>query len=515
MKTGFASCAKYFAISSLLIGTLSAGAQQTPTVILPTSATAPNGIAPNGIGATPSELLFSEPYCVYSGISQPRAILSATNLAANGATWKADVGSTSIPIPDNGCAENYFVISPGLGGFPAGSVYATNPSGATKQDVIYKDGGPFGTAGTFVTDNFPGHAGITFDTVGTFGYALIVTTPNAVYGFGPSGGTPLFTIPAPSSTSLLESSTVAPISNVACSGCLYVTSDEETAPGGEIYTVASSSSPLVPLTAVPGPGVEPENILFVTPQVCTYGNTNFAYFVSAYAAGGDIDHYPSTSGALLAFTQTQLQGYLGQALIPMETNGPIFAFNPSTKGFSTFSTPVPIPATNPSQYQLEGATMVTCAPATGCPATQGFWKHHAMATPTMSIAGISYTNAELVSILDTAPKGGDATLILVHQLIAALANEAAGAKTGVIEDGVNVDLAITEANSLLETGLPQAGFPGSNPAGVVFPINLHNSTGTFVQSGSTLGGYFTTLSNVLNDYNSAVGLNCSEGAGLK
>jgi hypothetical protein len=191
----------------------------------------------------------------------------------------------------------------------------------------------------------------------------------------------------------------------------------------------------------------------------------------------------------------------------------ILAFDPSALTFTTFSTPT---TSSGAGFQLEGNTLVACAPQTGgCPATQGYWKHHAMATPTLTIGGVTYTDAQLVNILNTAPKGGDATLILVHQLIAAMANEAAGAKhIGIMEDGVLVDTAIANAQLLLSSGLPQTGFPGSNPPGAVFPINLHNATGTFVQSGTTLGGYFITLSNILDDYNSAVGLNCSEASGL-
>jgi hypothetical protein len=49
--------------------------------------------------------------------------------------------------------------------------------------------------------------------------------------------------------------------------------------------------------------------------------------------------------------------------------------------------------------------------------------------------------------------------------------------------------------------------PGSNPVGVVFP-------GMFVEAGTILGGYFTTLAGVLDAYNSAVGLKCSEASGL-
>ena len=74
-----------------------------------------------------------------------------------------------------------------------------------------------------------------------------------------------------------------------------------------------------------------------------------------------------------------------------------------------------------------------------------------------------------------------------------MANEAAGAKhAGISEDGMSVDTAIATANALLTT----------------------NGDTTFVASSSTLGQQYTTLANVLNDYNSAVGLNCSEASGL-
>jgi hypothetical protein len=508
MKTGFTTLAKYFAASVLLIGTFSTLAQQ-PTVILPTTASAPNGIAPNGIGATTNELLFSEPYCVVPGTSQPRGIYSVTGLTPSGSVLNGTVTKT-VTITDNGCAENYFIISPGLGGFPANSVYSTNPSGAA-TDEVDKDGSFF-IGG--IADSAPGHAGITFDSVGSFSYALIVTTPNAVYGFN-SAGAPLFTYPSPGSTEFLETATVAPLSNVACPGCLYITTTTGTV--GGIYTVpafaATGTNPTWVAT-VPS-GAEPEGILFITPQVCTLNGTNLSYFVSGYASGGQRDTWPSTSGALLGYTQAQLASYVGQALIPIEGDGTIRAFNPNTNAFTVFSTPTPIPAATPALYQLEGASLVACAPATGCPATQGYWKHHPFATSTLIIGGVTYTDAELVNILNTAPKGGNATLVLMHQLIAALANEAAGAQhVGVVELGVNVDAAITEAESLLISGIPQTGFPGTNPPGVVFPIDLHNSTGTFVSSGTTLGGYFTTLSNVLDAYNSAIGLNCQEASGL-
>jgi hypothetical protein len=305
-----------------------------------------------------------------------------------------------------------------------------------------------------------------------------------------------------------------------CGGCLYVTSTD---PGsnGQIYTAKPGDTTLTLVATAPGASgteAEPEGILFVPPLACTLTNTGLAYFVSAYASDGQIDDPFSTSGALLGYTPAQLTGLSGKALIPFEGDqsnpGVIFSFDPGTNTFSPFSAPA---SPTGAPYQLEGASMTACTPAAGgCPATQGYWKHHAMATSTLILGSVSYTDAELVTLLDTAPKGGDATLILVHQLIAALANEAAGAKhLGVTELGVSVDTAIADAQLLLTSPLPVGGFTGASPAGVVYPINLHNSSSTwFVQSGTTLGGYFTTLSNVLDAYNSAVGLNCSEGSGL-
>jgi len=503
------------AAAVVLMGT--AAAQQTPIIIQP------NGIAANGIGATTNQLLFSQPFG--TAAPQQRGIYSVTNISATGPVRTASVAKT-ISLPTTRNAENYFYISPGLGGFPAGSVYATNPSTAS-TDAVFKDGSLFING---IPDSNPGHAGITFDTGGTFGNALIVTTSSGVFGFN-SAGVLLFAYPAPSNF-LLESSTVAPLSNAACPGCLYLTAEsvaasvgQLNAPNGAIYVIRPNTpSGTAPTFIATAPGLEPENILFVTPQLCTLSGTNFSYFVSAYAAGAQIDTNDPTSGALLAYTQAQVETAIGQALVPFEGTpsapAKIYAFNPMTNSFSLFSTPIPNPPASPAAYQLEGASLVACGPATGCPATQGYWKHHAFAasmftTGKVTIGGVQYTAAQLVDILNTPPAGGNAALILMHQLIAARANIAAGARiAGVVENGVNVELAIAQAETLLQFGLPQPGFPGTNPSGTQFPVNFNASSGNFVPASSTLGGYLTTLANVLDAYNSAVGLNCLEGTGL-
>lgn len=76
----------------------------------------------------------------------------------------------------------------------------------------------------------------------------------------------------------------------------------------------------------------------------------------------------------------------------------------------------------------------------GCTLTQGYWKNHEEHWPTdgLTIGYEAYTRAQLLALLRT-PTRGDASLILGHQLIAALLNEAAGAGspdfTAASEDG--------------------------------------------------------------------------------
>lgn len=495
MKTGLTTFAKCFVTGAMLVGTLSVLAQ--PTLIQ----TATGGIAPNGMGVTTSELLFSQPYC--DGV-QPRGVYQANQPFVPGGTGVVDATMTKLfGLPaQTGCSasaggENNFVISSGLGGFPLNTVYSTSPGSiAGTADVyanaaIFKSGVPDSVAGNY--------AGITLDTTGKFSNALIVTTADAVFGYN-SLGTQVFKYPTPGSGVQLQQSSVAPLSNT-CSGCLYIVGSAFDGTSGAIYLVHPGAPNLtVPtlLTAIPaGYGRGPEGLTFVTPTVCTLNGTNFSYFVAGYASGGQMQSGTATNGALLAYTQAQVTPFAGMALMPIElgpndSGGSILAFDPGSLAFSTFSTPV-VPVTS-APFQLEVGTLVACAPqAGGCPATQGYWKKHAMATPTLTIGGITYTDAQLVNILDTAPKGGDATLILLHQLIAALANEAAGARhAGVIEDGVSVDTAIAEAQALLTA----------------------NGNTTFVAASSTLGQEYTTLSTILDDYNSAVGLNCNEGSGL-
>ncbi len=72
-----------------------------------------------------------------------------------------------------------------------------------------------------------------------------------------------------------------------------------------------------------------------------------------------------------------------------------------------------------------------------CLWTHGFWKNHPSAWPvsTLMLGSVSYTQAELLSILNT-PAQGNGLIFLAHQLIATKLNIAAGASGAAIASTV-------------------------------------------------------------------------------
>jgi len=116
---------------------------------------------PIGVAATPTQLLTSLNGCT-----------TVDMISVNGGV------STFATLPSpgalaSGICESYLAISPGLGGFPTGYVYVT------QGNRIYQTPPTGGTVTLFTTlpavpsDN--SHSGITFDSVGTFGNAMIVS----------------------------------------------------------------------------------------------------------------------------------------------------------------------------------------------------------------------------------------------------------------------------------------------------------------------------------------------------
>jgi hypothetical protein len=126
------------------------------------------------------------------------------------------------------------------------------------------------------------------------------------------------------------------------------------------------------------------------------------------------------------------------------------------------------------------ATAVT---TNACPLTQGFWKNHfpgswpaSVISGGLTIGTNTYTAAQLEANLQRNPSGGNALVILSHQLITALIDIANGS------DSTPIAATITAA---------QAAIGGLD-------INTQ-----FVAAGSSLGQQMTALADTLDSYNNS------------
>ncbi|HLG97639.1 MAG TPA: hypothetical protein VKX49_15095 [Bryobacteraceae bacterium] len=478
-----------------------------PTIISPTSTpyTLANGIAPNGIAADGTGVFFTQPYA--DGL-QPRGIYSIT--VPGGAV--TSVGS--IPTVGGITAENGIAIAPAgsAAGFTAGDKFAAGVSSTNNsKDAVYKNG-----SSTPFIDGIPAslsshQSGLGFDTVGTFHGALILTS-DTIISLYDSTATLLATYTGPTGF-VLQASTVAPLTYAACPGCLFVTAmpagniNISTPSGdGKILTVApkapsgSAAALFATTTGIP----EPESIHFITADTLNCSVGGFSYFAAGYATGSQFNNPASSSGAILAWTPAQLSPFVGHYLLQNEefTNLPGAIYVDA--GLNTQSVFYMTPSRT-TGYQLEDTAIVQCQPAAGgCPATQGFW-HLAKHWPTVSasvdgitynatkktltIGGVTYTQSELLAILPSGPLHPGAVGNALSQFIAAALNLIAGAQPSTI------DSTIIAINTAL--------------TGVTF------TNGTSLTLPSTVQTLLLNSLTALDNYNSAVGLNCTEGAGLK
>jgi hypothetical protein len=91
-----------------------------------------------------------------------------------------------------------------------------------------------------------------------------------------------------------------------------------------------------------------------------------------------------------------------------------------------------------------------------CTFTQGYWKNHPEAWPVSSLylGTTKYEKAALIEIFNTPPTG-NAQIILAHQLIAALLNQAKGADTS------SITAVLSGAKTLFTNYRYGTGFPDS------------------------------------------------------
>ncbi|WP_437732820.1 hypothetical protein [Sorangium sp. So ce1335] len=107
----------------------------------------------------------------------------------------------------------------------------------------------------------------------------------------------------------------------------------------------------------------------------------------------------------------------------------------------------------------------------GCTLTQGYWKNHEESWPvsSLTIGGVEYSQEELLEIFRTAPKG-DKSLILGHQLIAALLNVASGASDADL-GGALADAEAWMAASKDADGRLPYGVKGGSAADAAVSLN--------------------------------------------
>ncbi|WP_434043655.1 MULTISPECIES: hypothetical protein [Sorangium] len=153
----------------------------------------------------------------------------------------------------------------------------------------------------------------------------------------------------------------------------------------------------------------------------------------------------------------------------------------------------------------EGSGNVVATPPTsegdGCTLTQGYWKNHEESWPvsSLTIGGVAYSQEELLELFRTPPKG-DASLIVGHQLIAALLNVASGASDAALGGALADAEAWMAANKDADGRLPYGVKRGSaadaavSLSGALADFNEggigpgHCDDGPSSGSGSTGGG---------------------------
>jgi hypothetical protein len=473
-----------------------------------------------GVAATESQLLFTQPFCSTDALGTlpvARGVYSV-NTTTGAASLYASIPTPSTTISGLFCAEMYIAIAQigNLGSFAAGSAYVTQGPAIY---VVPPGGGaatPMTITGAPLVAPF-GHSGIGFDLNG---HNLIYTSAFGVW-MVTSAGVATKVAPGinPSAPVLIESP------SVSASGVLYVTGEDETDPPGAgrgplsgLYFLTGGV-----LTAIPGgatasgPTQSPESINFVPSAPCSLTIKGVAY-------GAFLSVFSQTTVGLLQPTTSVIDGFLF-SLISAQTGKGFETFEyAGTSGFATgqdikIYDPVADAFTPFADVpnQLEGFNLVTCGvpppppppPGTGCPATQGFW-HKAANWPavhavvdgivyngatdfSMVIGGITYTRIELLQVMPSGGLHSGNYANSLSQLIAAVLNVAAGA-----QHTASADAAIASDQAAL-AGVQIFCGAGLNTLCPVSPAVV-----------SAVEANLTALDN----YNSALGLGCTEGAGL-
>jgi hypothetical protein len=183
---------------------------------------------------------------------------------------------------------------------------------------------------------------------------------------------------------------------------------------------------------------------------------------------------PGLGGNVLVTSESGILGADTSLVTFNGTNYVQTSFGPRPPGLNEGSAFVDCDVPTPTPTPTATAT-ATPTPSGVCPLTQGYWKNHPNAWPvdSLMLGSQTYNMTELLAILGT-PSGGDASIILAKQLIAAKLNIANGS------DPTPISSTITHADSLLSM------FSGKLP----YHVSPSSMIGQqMVNDGKTLDNY--------------------------
>jgi hypothetical protein len=388
------------------------------------------------------------------------------------------------------CREKYLTMAPSqsaAAGFTPRDVFVTEGALVFKIDPNTHAVSLFtALVGCVASD----HNGITFDHFGTFGNDMIVTCQEGNV-FRVHGDATVTHIAGPFGAHI-EGPAVVPPGFGPNGGQIWVADEDANA----VHAVRNNNNGTYTVFPNILSHVSAEGVFVIPAPPCTFCDSPpgpSAFFQSVQDANLVV-RYPLTDFTLPPpglggnVLITSESGAIGSDTSLVTVSGGNYvqsSFGPRPVGANEGSafvdcdvptpTPTPTPFT-PTPTPTPSATSTpTATPSGVCPLTQGYWKNHPEAWPVHSLMLGSqiYNMTELLAILNT-PSGGDASIILAKQLIAAKLNIANGS------DPTPISSTITHADSLLSM------FSGKLPYHVS-PASMIGQQ--MVNDGTTLDNY--------------------------
>lgn len=322
--------------------------------VLATAGTLIGAGARAAVAATPS---------VFATIDEPVGVAAANGRLLVTQDCSSDVSSidshgnvstfASLPVPARLCQERYIAVSPGLGHWPLGWAYVTQNHRIYQISPDGLEAGLFAKIPALPVDS----AGITFDTIGDFGYDMIVTGHDGtVYRVNAQGVSTLVA----SSGVQVEGPNVAPRSFAPYGGDVLLA----TKFNNEVLAVDPSGA----VSVVTPVDHDTEQVAPLPPTRCDTAFGGAAWFLAEEDAG-QIVSFPTSDFAGLSQANALAQSELQMDIFLLTSNG-------TSVSSSTFSPPVGTPG--PDGEGLEGSAFANCGSLTlsspfGAPgATIGF-----------------------------------------------------------------------------------------------------------------------------------------------